>query len=104
MRADQGKKLVLGLTIVAWIGTGLWMRSSEVSKNSFIENFEPVRKDFVAKGIKIDNASLQWLPKNLIAITGEDALKTVKVIDVLEDNDDVQNVFHNADIDPSTLG
>lgn len=69
-----------------------------------LENFEPVRKILVGKGVKIENASLQWLPKNLIAIAGEEALKVVKVIETLEDNDDVQNVFHNGDIDPTALG
>ncbi len=69
-----------------------------------LENFEPVRKELVAKAVKIDNASLQWLPKNLVAIGGEDALRVIKVIDSLEDCDDVQNVFHNGDIDPTVLG
>lgn len=68
-----------------------------------VENFETVRKELVAQNFKVDNASLQWVPKNLVAVTGEDAQKVAKVIDVLEDNDDVQNVYHNGDIDPSAL-
>jgi YebC/PmpR family DNA-binding regulatory protein len=69
-----------------------------------IENFEPVRRDLAGKGFKFENAALEWVPKNLIAVGGDDAVKLVKVLDMLEDSDDVQNVFHNADIDPSALG
>ena len=68
-----------------------------------VENFETVRKELVAQNFKVDNASLQWVPKNLVAVTGEDAQKVAKVIDVLEDNDDVQNVYANFDIPDDML-
>ena len=38
------------------------------------------------------------LAKNLIEVKGEDAEKVIKMIEGLEDLDDVQNVFSNADI------
>ncbi len=63
-----------------------------------MENFEPVRKTLVDKNFEVENASLQWVAKNLIEVKGEDAEKVMKLIDALEDNDDVQNVFSNADI------
>ena len=63
-----------------------------------MENFEPVRKALIEKGLTIDNASLQWVAKNLVPVGGEDAEKVIKLIDALEDNDDVQNVFSNADL------
>jgi transcriptional/translational regulatory protein YebC/TACO1 len=34
-----------------------------------------------------------------VTLTGEDAAKMQKLLDVLEDLDDVQNVFHNAEIE-----
>lgn len=68
-----------------------------------IESFEPVRKALIQKGLKIDNASLQWVAKNNVFVTGEDAEKVMKLIESLEDNDDVQNVFSNADIDPNAV-
>jgi len=40
---------------------------------------------------------LQWVPKNRVAVSGEDAEKVMKIIDMFEDNDDVQNVYSNAD-------
>ncbi len=63
-----------------------------------MESFEPVRKALIEKGLTIDNASLQWDAKNMVPVGGEDAEKVVKLIDALEDNDDVQNVFTNADL------
>ena len=62
-----------------------------------LENFENVRKALIDKKITIENASLQWVAKNTIPIKGEDAEKVIRLIETLEDNDDVQNVFTNAD-------
>ena len=63
-----------------------------------IESFETVRRTLVDKNFTVENASLQWIAKNLIEVKGEDAEKVVKLIESLEDLDDVQNVFSNADI------
>jgi YebC/PmpR family DNA-binding regulatory protein len=63
-----------------------------------VESFEPVRRSLAEKSYKIDNASIQWIAKNLIEVRGEDAEKVMKIIEALEDIDDVQNVYSNADI------
>ena len=63
-----------------------------------VESFETVRRTLVDKKFTIENASLQWIAKNLIEVKGEDAEKVVKMIEALEDIDDVQNVYSNADI------
>jgi YebC/PmpR family DNA-binding regulatory protein len=62
-----------------------------------LESFEPVRKALANKNFEIENASLQWIAKNEIAVEGEEAEKVMKLIESLEDNDDVQNVYSNAD-------
>lgn len=68
-----------------------------------LENFENVRKTLIDKKLTIENASLQWIAKNSIAVKGEDAEKVIKLIESLEDNDDVQNVYTNADFDLNSL-
>lgn len=68
-----------------------------------VENFEPVRKSLADKKCNIENASLQWIAKNLIAVSGEEAEKIMKLIETLEDNDDVQNVYTNADFDEGSI-
>lgn len=62
-----------------------------------LETFEPVRKALINIGLEIENASLQWVAQNMIEVKGEESERIMKLIDMLEDNDDVQNVFTNAD-------
>jgi len=62
-----------------------------------IETFEPVRRALTEKKNSIENASLQWIAKNMVSVSGEDGEKVIKLIEALEDLDDVQNVFSNAD-------
>ncbi len=69
----------------------------EVQTN--LESFDSVRKALLAKELQVDNASLQWIAKNVVKVNGEDAEKVIKLIDALEESDDVQNVFSNADFD-----
>ncbi len=61
-----------------------------------VETFEDVRKALAEAGIEIENASLQWIAKNTVDVSGEAQEKVLKLIDMLEDNDDVQNVYSNA--------
>ena len=68
-----------------------------------VESFEPVRKALLNNNLQIENASLQWIAKNNISVTGEDAEKVMKLIEGLEDIDDVQNVYSNADFDEDTV-
>ena len=63
-----------------------------------VESFETVRRTLVDKNFNIENASLQWIAKNMIEVKGEEAEKVMKMIEGLEDLDDVQNVYSNADI------
>jgi len=64
---------------------------------SEVANFENVRKALAGANLEIENASLQWIAKNSTEVSGETAEKLEKLIDALEDVDDVQNVFTNAD-------
>ena len=57
---------------------------------------ENVRDAIVAAGFAPEIAEVTWRPDNQIELAGEDAQRMQKILDVLEDLDDVQNVFHNA--------
>jgi YebC/PmpR family DNA-binding regulatory protein len=67
------------------------------------EDFERVRDKLSDANIAIEDAKIAMLPANLVAVSGDDAAKLIKLIDALEENDDVQNVFSNADIDESEM-
>ena len=73
---------------------------------SSIENFEPVRKALESCGLPgliVQSASLQYVPKTTVRLEGKDAENIVKLINAIEDNDDVQNVYTNADIDEKIM-
>ena len=61
--------------------------------------FEAVRDALTAAGLKPEVAEVTMRPENSIELAGDDAARMQKLIDVLEDLDDVQDVFHNAAID-----
>ena len=60
-------------------------------------DFEAVRDALVAAGLQPDVAEATWRPENTIELAGDDAERMQKLLDAIEDLDDVQNVFHNAE-------
>jgi YebC/PmpR family DNA-binding regulatory protein len=60
--------------------------------------FEAVKNALEAAGLVPEVAEVTMRADNTIELSGEDAARMQKLLDVLEDLDDVQNVFHNADI------
>ena len=61
-------------------------------------DFEAVKNALEAAGLKPEVAEVTMRAENSIELAGEDALRMQKLLDVLEDLDDVQDVFHNAEI------
>ena len=59
-------------------------------------DFEAVKQALVDAGLTPDVADITMRPENTIELTGDDAAKMQKILDVLEDLDDVQEVYHNA--------
>jgi len=62
------------------------------------EDFEAVKEAIDAAGIATIEAEVTMLPQNMTPLDGDTALKMNKLIDALEDCDDVQKVYTNADI------
>jgi YebC/PmpR family DNA-binding regulatory protein len=60
--------------------------------------FEAVKKALEAAGLSPEVAEVTMRAENAIALSGDDAVKMQKIIDALEDMDDVQNVYHNAEL------
>ncbi|MBB6171041.1 YebC/PmpR family DNA-binding regulatory protein [Nocardiopsis mwathae] len=58
----------------------------------------PVRTALQGAGIDYESAETSFLPSMEVPLGEEDAKKVMRVVDALEDSDDVQNVFTNADI------
>lgn len=60
------------------------------------EAFADVVEAFEAKGIKPTNAEVSMVPSTETELDADNAAKCMRMIDALEDLDDVQNVYHNA--------
>ena len=61
------------------------------------EDFGTVREALEAQGIEFLEASVKMIPDTYTAINEEDAKKFQKMLDLLDDDDDVQEVYHNAE-------
>ena len=62
-------------------------------------DFEAVKNALEAAGLKPEIAEVTMRAENTIELGGEEAAKMQKLLDMLEDLDDVQDVFHNAELD-----
>ena len=58
--------------------------------------FEQVKNALSAAGLNAELAEVTFRPENTIEIEGDDAVKMQKILDVLENLDDVQEIYHNA--------
>ena len=61
-------------------------------------NLSSIRNYVEEAGFTLISAGMEWLPQNLVTLEGENLEKFLKMIDAMEDNDDVQKVFHNVDL------
>jgi YebC/PmpR family DNA-binding regulatory protein len=57
-----------------------------------------VKEAIEAQGIKVASAEVAMLPKSQVRVEGPDAEKLLRLLEALEDHDDVQNIYSNFDI------
>jgi YebC/PmpR family DNA-binding regulatory protein len=62
-------------------------------------DFEAVRDALEAAGLKPELAEVTMRAENTVALAGDDAARMQKLLDVIEDLDDVQAVYHNAEME-----
>jgi transcriptional/translational regulatory protein YebC/TACO1 len=63
-----------------------------------MEDFGRMQKKLEELKIDAENAELQRIPNETVKLDPETAKKVLRVIDIFEDDDDVQKVFHNLEI------
>ena len=68
-----------------------------------VEDLDRVREAIEEKGIKVESARLTYIPQSTVRVEGEKAEKLIKLLDALEDHDDVQNVYANFDVPEEVL-
>ena len=62
-----------------------------------------VQDTLKSKGYTIESAEIAMVPRNTVKVEGDDAVKLLKLVEMLEEQDDVSKVFANFDIDAATL-
>jgi YebC/PmpR family DNA-binding regulatory protein len=68
-----------------------------------VPDFEAVKNALEAAGLTPDDAQVTMRAENPIAVAGDEAVRMQKLLDALEDLDDVQEIYHNAEIDTDAL-
>jgi YebC/PmpR family DNA-binding regulatory protein len=68
-----------------------------------VSDFHAVQDSLRAKGVQIDSSELAMVPKNTVKVEGKDAEALIRLVEALEELDDVSKVFSNFDIDSSEL-
>ena len=109
--AKRGKvfsKLIKELTIAARMGGGdpdgnpRLRTALNTARNAEIavepSDFEPVRKAVEDKGWKIELAEITMVPQNTLKLDGKKAEQMLKMMDALDDHDDLERVYANFDI------
>ncbi len=68
-----------------------------------VTEFAAVQAGLKKAGVEVSSAELTMVPKNEVSVTGKDAEKMIRLLEALEELDDVQKVHSNADIDEEVL-
>ena len=67
------------------------------------KDFNSMQVKLESLGIQIENSELQRIPNSVKKINSEQAVSVLKLLDLLEENDDVQQVFHNMELTEEIL-
>jgi transcriptional/translational regulatory protein YebC/TACO1 len=68
-----------------------------------VEDFGKLQKKLEEMKIEVENAELKRIPKETRQLDLESAKKVMAMIDMFEDDDDVQNVYHNMEVSDELL-
>ena len=67
------------------------------------EAMEKVREALLAAGVTPSSAEVGWVPQNYVKLVGAQAQQMLRMVEQLEDHDDVQHVYANFDVDEKEI-
>jgi len=67
------------------------------------ENFDPVLEALKAKGIETISAEISMIPQTQIKLEGKNAQTVVKLMEAMEEHDDVQHVYSNFEVEEDEM-
>ncbi|PIR00378.1 MAG: YebC/PmpR family DNA-binding transcriptional regulator [Nitrospinae bacterium CG11_big_fil_rev_8_21_14_0_20_45_15] len=94
---DRSEEELLELVMEAG-GDDLKIEGDMYEIISSIENFESVRKALEEANVKIDTAELTRIPQNTVSLDESQAKQILRLMDLLDDHDDVQKAYSNFEI------
>jgi len=103
---EKGKNVDEDKLLAAVLDAGADDMSDDESAFEIIcapENFEAVRDAVKALGIEPASAAIAMVPQNYVKLTGKDAAAMLRLMEALDDHDDVQNVWANFDIEEKEI-
>jgi YebC/PmpR family DNA-binding regulatory protein len=101
-RTAVGEERLLEIVLEAG-GEDLHQADDEYQISTSPEVFHEVQQALERAGIVPGEAALVFEPKNTVELEGKQAQQCLRLLDVLQDHDDVQNVYANLEVDESAL-
>jgi YebC/PmpR family DNA-binding regulatory protein len=68
-----------------------------------VDTFEAVRTALEDAGLTIKEATMQFIPNQTLELAGSEAASALKLLDALDDYDDLQNLYTNLEIDDEEM-
>lgn len=68
-----------------------------------VQSFHQVQEGLKEAGLEFQEAELAWIAHNEVSVEGKEAVRLLRLLDALDDHDDVQKVHSNGDIDEEVL-
>ncbi len=103
INVEKGKEEELELTAIDAGAEDVNTEGGVMEVYTKPESVEKVRKALEAAKIAVESSEVQMVPETLVTLDGKGATQALKLLERLEELDDVQNVYSNADIPDSVL-
>jgi YebC/PmpR family DNA-binding regulatory protein len=103
VRVDERDPEEVGLAAIEAGADDVQVESDSVEITTEPASFEAVRKALEGSGVPIENAELTMQPKQTVAVGEDKAAAVLRLLEALEEEDDVQQVYANFDIPADVL-
>ena len=100
---DEEKAEELGLLSIDAGAEDIQIDEGVLEIFSPIESLQDVQKAVESEGVAVRTAEMSMVPRTTIALGDKEAEQTLRLLDVLEELDDIQKAFTNADFSPEVL-
>ena len=100
---DEERAEELGLLAIDAGAEDIQIDEGVLEIYSPIESLQDVQKSVAAENVTVRSAELSMVPKTTIELADREAEQTLRLLDTLEELDDIQKAFTNADFPPEVL-